>query len=471
MEKYDLSGITHITADSRDVRPGSLFAALKGAKGDGAEFIPQALARGAVAIIADNNAEVPETSARIIRTDEPRRTLAEIAGQFYDAQPENMVAVTGTDGKTSTADLFRQLTHICGFESASLGTIGITLGNGKKIHDTGLTTPGTVLLHELLKELEEKGVTHACMEASSHGLDQYRLHGVTLKAAAFTNIARDHLDYHATVDDYFSAKSKLFAEVLPIGGIAVINADDARASDIKGICIIREQKIIDFGMNAEAYKLIAIDNTPGGQIATVRMHRAEHKLNIPLAGAFQVMNVLAAIGLAEGCGIPLQQLLDAIPKLQGVPGRLQHAATRSNGAPIYVDYAHTPAALANILRTLRPHTKNKLHLVFGCGGNRDPGKRLEMGKIANELADVVIVTDDNPRNEDPSVIRATIMATCPKATEIDGRVKAIYTAVHGLDAGDLLVIAGKGHEKIQIIGSVEHLHDDVEVAREAAGEA
>jgi len=469
MESLDLSQISQITQDSRLVKPGGLFAAIKGEKGDGAAYIPQALANGADVIICAEQDHVPETQARIIRVAEPRLALAQIAARYYPAQPEHMVAVTGTDGKTSTADFFRQLVHLCGGNSASIGTIGVWRGDGKKIKDESLTTPGAVAMHQMLSELAAGGITHACIEASSHGLDQYRIHGVRLQAASFTNIARDHLDYHETEDAYFNAKAKLFTEVLPPTGIAIINADDNHASRVVDICKARGHTIVDFGFAAEAMKIISLNATAHGQELTCRINGSEHKINIPLVGSFQTMNILAALGLAAATGLDMKQLLDAIPKLQGVPGRLQLAATRSNGAAIYVDYAHTPAALSNVLKTLRPHTKNKLHVVFGCGGNRDAGKRVEMGKIANDLADVVIVTDDNPRNETPAIIRHAIMVAATKATEIADRSKAIYAAVHALDVGDVLVIAGKGHEKIQIIGSVEHRHDDVEVAKEAAG--
>lgn len=468
MQHYDLSGITRITADSRLVKPGALFAAIKGEKGDGAQFIPQAIANGAAAILCSEDASVPEGKVRVIRAKEPRLALSEIASQFYPSQPQHMVAVTGTDGKTSTADFFRQLAHHCGLQSASVGTIGVYRGDGKKLHDSALTTPGAIHLHELLSELAQGGITHACIEASSHGLSQYRLHGVKLDAAAFTNIARDHMDYHKTEDDYFAAKAKIFTEVLPQGGIAVVNADDARAADLKALCASRGQEYVDFGASAEAIKVISLAPNATGQELKCRIHGREYTLDIPLVGSFQAMNILCAIGLAHATGIAVDDLAAAVAKLHGVPGRLQLAAMRGDAA-IYVDYAHTPAALSNILKTLRPHTKGQLHVVFGCGGNRDAGKRLEMGKIANELADVVIVTDDNPRNENPVTIRESILAGCPKAREIADRSRAIYAAVHALDKGDVLVIAGKGHEKIQIIGSVEHLHDDVEVAKEAAG--
>ena len=390
-----------------------------------------------------------------------------MAAAFYGMQPAHVVAVTGTDGKTSTADFFRQFAHLCGHASASIGTLGVIAGDGKTLHEGTHTTPDAIALHEMLTDLARRGITHACLEASSHGLDQYRLHGVRLQAAAFTNIARDHLDYHETEQKYFEAKVKLFSEILPVGGVAVINADDKRAGELQKICAARKHTLVDFGRKAESLKLLSLTPHMHGQQMRCRLFGIEYDVNIPLVGAFQAMNILAAIGLAQATGVAVADMVAAIPKLQGVPGRLQLAATRDNGAAIYVDYAHTPAALANVLTTLRAHTKNKLHVVFGCGGNRDAGKRPEMGKVACELADHVIVTDDNPRNEDPATIRAAIMTACGKAHEIAERSKAVYAAVQALDAGDILVIAGKGHEKTQIIGNVEHPHDDVEVAKEA----
>lgn len=463
----DLSGITHITQDSRDVRPGTLFVALKGEKIDGAQFIPQAETAGAVAVLCADDAVIPATRMQVIRVDEPRRTLAELAARFYPEQPAHMVAVTGTDGKTSTADFYRQLVQLAGGKSASIGTLGVIGGNGERLREGTLTTPGTLALHQIFADLAKAAITHACMEASSHGLDQYRLHGTRLEAAAFTNIARDHLDYHKNEEEYWHAKQRLFSEILPAGGIAVINADDARSAELKRICETHRHRILDFGYHADSFRIASLVPHANGQELHCLFNGHEERLHIPLVGSFQAMNILAAIGLATASGIALKPLLQAVPQLQGVPGRLEHAATCKNGAAIYVDYAHTPAALANILKTLRAHTAGRLHVVFGCGGNRDAGKRPEMGKIACELADSVIVTDDNPRGENPAAIRAAIMAACPRATEVADRAKAIHAAERGLAAGDILIIAGKGHEKIQVIGNVEHPHDDVEVAREA----
>jgi UDP-N-acetylmuramoyl-L-alanyl-D-glutamate--2,6-diaminopimelate ligase len=467
METIDLTGISQITQDSRAVKKGALFVALRGEKVDAVQFIHQAEQMGAVAVLVADDVQVPETNMRIIRSKEPRRALAQIAAQFTPDQPTHMVAVTGTDGKTSTADFYRQLVHLCGGNSASIGTIGTTLGDGKKLHDATHTTPGAIALHELLSELTHKGVTHACMEASSHGLDQYRMHGVKLEAAAFTNIARDHLDYHKNEEDYFRAKLKLFTEILPEGGTAIINADDKRAPEVTAACKARGQRVIDFGLKAEALKILWIIPHVHELEMRCNFMGDEQTMHIPLVGAFQGMNLLAAMGLCMTSGLTIAQMLEVVPKLQGVPGRLQLAALHPSGASVFVDYAHTPAALANILKTLRAHTKNKLHVVFGCGGNRDVGKRPQMGQAAHMFADVIYVTDDNPRNETPHTIREAIMAACPKAIEVADRAQAIRQAIQGLAEGDVLVIAGKGHEKIQIIGNVEHPHDDVHVAQEA----
>ncbi len=467
----DLSGITNITQDSRHVRPGSLFVALKGAKVDGTKYLEQAEALGAVAVLCAEDDELPETGLRVIRSLEPRLLMAELAARFHPGQPEHLVAVTGTDGKTSTAEFFRQITNICGHNSASIGTLGIIGAAGEHMREGTHTTPDAIALHQMLSGLAAAGVTHACLEASSHGLDQYRMHGVRLEAAAFTNIARDHLDYHETEEQYFAAKTKLFRELLPKGAVAVINADDKRAGELRAICEAREQRVVDFGRTAESLHILELIPTASGQRLHARLMGEECRIEIPLVGAFQAMNILAAVGLANAVGMEMKQLVGSIPQLCGVPGRLQLAAIRDNGAAIYVDYAHTPMALSNVLSTLRPHTKGRLHVVFGCGGNRDAGKRLEMGRIANELADRIIITDDNPRNEDPAIIRAAILSACPRGIEVADRAKAIYAGVHALDAEDVLVIAGKGHEKKQIIGNVEHPHNDVEVARAAAGQA
>lgn len=460
--------ITGITSDSTKVKYGFIFVALKGEKIDGAKFIPHAKQNGAVVIVKDEGSEIRDGE---IEVKSPRLALAKMAAAFYGKQPKNIVAVTGTDGKTSTADFFRQFMFLAGEKSASVGTIGVISGEGKSLYEGTLTTPDSVALHKMLAELSDGGVNYLAMEASSHGLSQYRLDGVNLKAAAFTNIARDHLDYHKTEEAYFIAKSRLFSELLPEGKTAVLNQDDTRFSALKNICEKRKHKIIGFGRNGAEFTINSITPNQHGQGVSLTLFGKKYEADVPLVGEFQVMNILAALGLAVGCGVDLEKLLGCISKLKGVSGRLEQVVATKNGAAVFIDYAHTPLALENILKTLRPHSKNKLHVVFGCGGDRDAGKRPLMGKIVSEYADYAIITDDNPRSENPAVIRAAIMAGCSDkilCKEVADRAKAIYLAIEQLKAGDVLVIAGKGHEKMQIIGDKNLPFDDAEVARKAA---
>jgi UDP-N-acetylmuramoyl-L-alanyl-D-glutamate--2,6-diaminopimelate ligase len=462
--------ITGITSDSRQVKPGYLFAALKGSQSDGTKFIGQAKQSGAIAVLCGKSTNVSEPGIAAIKATDPRLALAHMAAAFYGTQPKHIAAVTGTDGKTSTADFFRQFWHLMGKKTASIGTLGILSGSGEALYPGSHTTPDPVQLHKLLAELHGKRIEHVAMEASSHGLHQYRLDGVHVQAAAFTNIARDHLDYHHTEEAYFAAKSRLFSELLPEGATAVLNEDDDKFGQMKAICAKRKHDIIGFGKNGSQFKVIRIEPLPHGQRAGLELFDKSYLLDIPLVGAFQVMNILAALGLVVGCGGKLDKALAVIPELNGVPGRLEQVARLANGATVFIDYAHTPMALANILKTLRPHTKKQLHVVFGCGGDRDKGKRPEMGKIANTLADRVIVTDDNPRSEEPGSIRKAILAAAPDAKEVADRREAIYVGLKSLNAGDILVIAGKGHEKTQIVGDKTFPFDDAEVAREAAKE-
>lgn len=463
--------ITGITADSRRVQPGFLFVAIKGIQSDGTQFIAKAKEAGAVAVLCAHNSPPPAGEGIIIlKTANPRLIMAQMAARFYNAQPKHMVAVTGTDGKTSTADFFRQLAHLCGHSSASIGTLGIISGGGELLYPDTRTTPEPGLLHWLLKDLADKNITHVCMEASSHGLDQYRMDGVKLEAAAFTNLTRDHMDYHHTEEAYFKAKLRLFADVLPEGKTAVLNQDDARFGDILAACKKKNHKVIGFGRSGEQFRLLSAEPLPHGQRAKLELFGKPYTIDVPLVGGFQVLNILTALGLVAACGGDLNKALAVIPMLTGVPGRLEQVAQLTNGATVFIDYAHTPAALEKILHTLRPHTKNKLHVVFGCGGDRDKGKRPEMGAVAERLADSVIITDDNPRSEDPASIRKAILAATRHAKEVADRREAIYVAIKGLRAGDILVIAGKGHEKTQTIGDKVTPFDDAEVARAAVGE-
>lgn len=458
--------ITGLTADSRAVAPGFLFAALAGSKADGRDFVPAALARGASAILVRTGSglHLPQGVA-LIEDADPRHRFALMAAAFHGAQPETVVAVTGTNGKTSVASFYRQIMAVLGGRPAAIGTLGIIAEGWDNAG--GLTTPDPAALHESLARLAALGITHACMEASSHGLDQRRLDGVRLKAAAFTNLTRDHLDYHGDMERYADAKLRLFTELLPEAGIAVINMDDALGERFAAACRARGIRVIGYGAKGAELRLIKAKPAPSGQVLTLSAFGEAVTVGLPLAGRFQADNVLAALGLALACGADQAEALAALERLEGVPGRLQKVAERANGAAIFVDYAHTPDALESVLTALKPHAARRLVAVFGCGGDRDSGKRPEMGAIACRLADAMIVTDDNPRSEDPDAIRSAILASCCGAIEIGDRREAIRTAVAGLQKGDVLVIAGKGHETGQIVGDTVHPFDDAEEARSA----
>ncbi|MDO8605332.1 MAG: UDP-N-acetylmuramoyl-L-alanyl-D-glutamate--2,6-diaminopimelate ligase [Phaeospirillum sp.] len=458
--------IAGLTADSRAVGRGFLFAALVGTKADGGAFVPAAIANGAVAILAAEGSrfDLPEDVA-LITDPNPRRRLALMAAAFHGRQPETMVAVTGTNGKTSTAMFYRRIMELLGVKAAAIGTLGI-IAEGWD-NTGGLTTPDPSALHADLARLAAFGVTHACMEASSHGLDQYRLDGVRLKAAAFTNLTRDHLDYHGDMDGYGGAKLRLFTELLPQDGIAVINMDSEAAPRFAEACAKRGVQVIGYGGTGTELRLIEARAVPAGQELRLEAFGQAVTVTLPLAGLFQAYNALAALGLALATGADRDRAVAALESLDGVPGRLQKVAERANGAAIYVDYAHTPDALKTVLEALKPHAARRLVAVFGCGGDRDPGKRPQMGAIACRLADAMIVTDDNPRTEAPDAIRAAVLEACRGAIEIADRREAIRTAVAGLQHGDLLVIAGKGHETGQIVGDAVHHFDDAEEARSA----
>lgn len=458
--------VTGLTADSRRVGPGFLFAALPGANIDGQRFIPDALSKGAAAVLAGPGAMLPEGSAAALIIDpEPRRALARMAALFYGRQPETVVAVTGTNGKTSTVTFLRQIWANLGESAASMGTLGL-VGPGR-LGGESLTTPDPVALHALLAEIAKEGVSHLAMEASSHGLDQFRLDGVKLAAAGFTNLTRDHLDYHQTMDAYFAAKSRLFSEVLPEGAVAVLNADSGEFESLQALARQRRLHVIDFGRQATALRLIEAEALGEGIRLTLDILGQRRHVLLPVAGGFQAMNALCALGLAVATGTASDRALEALENLQPVPGRMQLAATVA-GATVFVDYAHTPDALQTALVNLRPHARGRLSLVFGCGGDRDPGKRPLMGEIASRLADRVIVTDDNPRTEDAGAIRQDILAACPQGLEIADRRQAITRAVEELHDGDVLLIAGKGHEDYQIVGHDKRHFSDVEEAAFAA---
>jgi UDP-N-acetylmuramoyl-L-alanyl-D-glutamate--2,6-diaminopimelate ligase len=443
--------IAGLTADSREVKPGYLFAALPGVKTDGARFIEEALKRGAAAVLVAPGVSPANSSAAIIEDSDPRRRLALIAARFFGVQPETAVAVTGTNGKTSVASFVRQLWAKQGFAAASLGTVGVVSPSGTKILKH--TTPDPIELHRLLAALAEEGVTHLALEASSHGLQQRRVDGITFAAGAFTNISRDHLDYHPSFEDYFEQKLRLFTELLPEGAAAIVDVDSEAGRRVAAVVAARGLGLISVGRDGETLRLVSAELDGFAQTLVVEHDGKRHSVRLPLVGAFQASNALVAGGLAIATGSNAAAVLPLLAALQGARGRLDLAGTARAGAPIFVDYAHTPDALAKALDALRPYVENRLVVVFGCGGDRDKGKRPEMGKVAIAKADLAIVTDDNPRSENPATIRGEILSAAPGAIEIGDRAAAIAEAVAKLERGDVLLVAGKGHETGQTIGA------------------
>jgi UDP-N-acetylmuramoyl-L-alanyl-D-glutamate--2,6-diaminopimelate ligase len=462
--------VAGITADSREVVPGDLFAALPGSRVDGRAFIADAVRRGAVAILAPQGTEWPPgvTPRPLLLDPEPRRRLAQMAAVLAGPQPETVVAVTGTNGKTSTVEFLRQIWAADGAKAASLGTLGVIAPGFDP--GPGLTTPDPVTLAETLAGLARTGVLHAALEASSHGLDQFRLDGVRLAAAGFTNLTRDHLDYHGSEAAYRVAKLRLFDELIPTGAPVAANADmDAATLEaLRDIAARRGLDLRTVGEAGTAIRLLRTTPRPDGQILTVELAGVRREVALALPGRFQADNALMAACLADMLG--MHDALDRLPALTGVRGRMELAARLANGAAVYVDYAHTPDALERLLTALRPHTSGRLHVVFGAGGDRDRGKRPLMGAAAAHCADVVIVTDDNPRGEDPAAIRAAVLAACPAAREIGDRAQAIAAALAELGPGDVLAVAGKGHEQGQTICGTVLPFDDVTVVR-GLGEA
>jgi UDP-N-acetylmuramoyl-L-alanyl-D-glutamate--2,6-diaminopimelate ligase len=455
---------TGLAADSREVKPGYLFAALTGVRADGADYINDAVGRGAAAVLGrpELGARARELGVRFIAEDNPRLALARRAAAFFDAQPKTVAAVTGTNGKTSVSVFLRQIWSALGKEAASLGTIGVVTSKGERALKQ--TTPDPIELHRLLAELKHEGIENLAMEASSHGLDQYRLDGVEIGAVAFTNITRDHLDYHPTFEHYLASKLRLFTEIVRDDGVAVVNADAENAGHFTDAARKRGIRVMTVGENGQTLKLESCTPRGDGQTLQLTFNAAHHSVDLPLAGSFQASNALVAAGLAIGLGEESKRVFSALEKITGAPGRLERVAATANGAPIYVDYAHTPDALETVLVAIRPHVAGRLHVVFGCGGDRDKGKRPLMGAAAARFADKVIVTDDNPRSENPSVIRKEILAGCPGAQEIGDRAAAIRAGVAALQAGDALVIAGKGHETGQIVASETRPFSDREEA-------
>lgn len=462
----DISGIT---ADSRQVQTGFLFIAIPGTKHDGTTFIDEAIQRGAVAVLAPEGCK-PLPGVTTLTASDIRRAVSSIAARFYPRQPETIVAVTGTSGKTSTAQFTREIWQAMGEKSASIGTLGLITANEERYGS--LTTPDAITLHQLLDECAGKNISHLAMEASSHGLALHRLDHVKIKAGGFTNLSRDHLDYHGTMEAYLAAKLRLFENVVMQGGAAVINADIEEFSLLSEAATKRGLRVISYGKKAKDIRLLDTVPDAKGQHLRIEALGKTHTIHLPLIGAFQAWNGLCALGLVIGSGGDTTKAIEGLGKVTGVPGRLQLVGVSASGGAVFVDYAHKPDALDNVLRALRPHVEAhrgaKLGVVFGCGGNRDKGKRPIMGEIATRLADRVIVTDDNPRHEEPPTIRQEILAGCgdrTKVREIGDRAKAIAAGIGELGAGDVLIIAGKGHEPGQIIGDETHPFDDGDVAR------
>ena len=442
--------IAGLTADSRAAGPGFLFAALPGAKADGAAFVKDAIARGAVAVLGSEALRGQVEGVPLVVDANPRLRLALMAARFHPRQPGTMVAVTGTNGKTSVASFTRQIWAAQGLAAASFGTVGIVSPKG--VRGLNHTTPDPVEIHRLLDELAGEGVPHAAFESSSHGLAQHRADGVRLKAAGFTNLTRDHLDYHQTLDAYRDAKLRLFTEVLPADGVAVINADGAEADAFMAACARRGVRLISVGAQGKTLRMTGREPSGDGQRISVDWQGRTFSFTLPLAGAFQASNALVAAGLVLATNGDAEGVFAALARLVGAPGRLEKIGATAGGAPVYVDYAHTPDALETVLKALRPHTAGRLWVVFGCGGDRDAGKRPLMGAAAHAFADRVIVTDDNPRTEDAGLIRRAVLAGCAGALEIGDRARAIAAAVEGAVGGDVIVVAGKGHEAGQIVG-------------------
>ncbi len=459
------AAVTGFAIDHRKVAPGTVFGAFQGTARNGEDFIPAAVAGGAVAVVARPEARVE--GAFHVADRAPRERFARAAARFFAPFPPTCVAVTGTNGKTSTVEMTRQLWRMAGHHAASIGTLGVATADERTY--TGLTTPDIVTFLANAAGLAREGVTHLAFEASSHGLSQYRTEGLPVRAAAFTNLSRDHLDYHGDMAAYLTAKLRLFSEVLDADGAAVVWADDREAARVIDLARERGNRVLTVGERGETLRLVSRSPTLLGQGLLIAADGREHRVILPLIGAYQAANALVAAGLVIATGGEVAATLANLQRLQPVRGRLERAAITRSGAPVYVDYAHTPDALAAATAALKPHAGGRLILVFGAGGDRDAGKREEMGRVAREAADVVIVTDDNPRTEQPAAIRRAILAGAPAATEIGDRRAAIAHAVALAGAEDIVLIAGKGHEQGQVVGDLVLPFDDVSVAREVVG--
>jgi len=456
--------VTGFAIDHRKVAPGTVFGAFPGRRVNGEDYIPDAIRAGAVAVVARPG--VRAEGAVHVADPEPRAAFARLAARFFAPFPGTAVAVTGTNGKTSVVEMARQLWRLTGHHAASIGTLGVTTAD-ERVH-TGLTTPDIVTFLSNVAGLAREGVTHLAFEASSHGLDQYRTEGLPVAAAAFTNLSRDHLDYHRDMDAYLEAKLRLFGAVLVPGGTAVVWADDPRADGIAGVAAARGCRVMRVGEVGDGLRLIARRPTPLGQEIEVEAEGVVHPVVLPLIGAYQAANALVAAGLVIATGGGVAATLKALSRLQPVRGRLERAVIARSGAPVYVDYAHTPDALEAAASALRPHAAGRLILVFGAGGDRDRGKRIEMGRAAAQVADLAIVTDDNPRTEAPGSIRRMVLDGAPRAREIGDRRAAIAAAIAEAGPEDIVLLAGKGHEQGQQVGDLALPFDDVSVARECA---
>ncbi|TVV72154.1 UDP-N-acetylmuramoyl-L-alanyl-D-glutamate--2,6-diaminopimelate ligase [Sphingomonas solaris] len=462
------ASVTGFAIDHRKVAPGTVFGAFGGQRVNGEDFIPAAVAAGAIAVVARPEARVE--GALHIADAEPRRLFARLAARFFAPFPATVVAVTGTNGKTSTVELARQLWRMAGHNAASIGTLGVTTADEQV--STGLTTPDVATFLGNMGGLAREGIDHAAYEASSHGLDQFRSEGLPVAAGAFTNLSRDHLDYHGSMEAYLEAKLRLFTEVVDRDGAAVVWADDEASGRVAELAAERGLRVLTVGTKGEALRLISREATPLGQTLTISTDGATHVVKLPLIGAYQAANALVAAGLVIATGGDVAATFADLSRVQPVRGRLERAVISRAGAPVYVDYAHTPDGLRAAIEALRPHTKGRLIVMFGAGGDRDAGKRPEMGKVAADMGDVVIVTDDNPRGEDAAAIRAAVLAGAPGATEIGDRREAIAAAIATAGADDVVLLAGKGHEQGQIVGRGEAMRvlpfDDVAVARACA---
>jgi len=454
--------ISHITSDSRQVKAGSLFAALPGTVADGRDYIDQAIKAGSAAILSTPGLSL---SVPYVPVAEPRLTYAQMAARFHAGQPAIMVAMTGTNGKSSTVEFLRQIWAHAGLKAACFGTLGVYAPSGYK--PLTHTTPDAVALHQTLSGLAGEGITHGAMEASSHGLVQFRLDGVKITASGFSNLTQDHFDYHSDMEDYFRAKARLFTELTPADAPVVINVNDEYGQRLAQMCEARGQNVMRVGWSGKDIRIDEVMPRSSSQVLDLIVLGKRHKIELPLAGEFQTLNAVSALGLAIVTGVDVDTALEGLAQLRGVAGRMERAGETPQGAPIFVDFAHTEDGLDKLLRSVRPHTLGKIIIVFGCGGDRDPDKRPKMGAVAAKLADEVIVTDDNPRTEDSAAIREAVLRGCQNATEIGDRAKAIAEGIARLGPKDCLVIAGKGHEQGQIVGKTIIPFSDVKVAQDA----